>query len=296
MATYNGAKYIREQIESIQNQTISDFELVVCDDCSSDDTVYILNQYAQKDDRVHVYENEHNLGFKKNFELAISKTSGDFVALCDQDDIWQPDHLELLLAEMKDSVQVVCGRPIFINENYQKLPLQDDYLLMYCPPTSNEDTARHIILGRNTYQGASMLIRKSFIERALPVTDGANYHDCWFAILACFMDGFVYVDKPTMKYRRFFDSVTSGEKRISAVKRFCASIVYNYTAKDRLALIEGVRSRVKEMTKTQVSFLDGMEKRVRRDRTLWGRLLNVPYKLCHFKAIYACDFKHFFCI
>ena len=294
LPTYNGSKYIREQLHSIQNQTLQDFELVVCDDCSTDDTVAILKEYAKKDERIHVYLNEHNLGFKKNFENAISKSTGDFIALCDQDDIWLPDHLEILLKEMKDDTQVVCGKPIFVDENDEELPDKFDYFLMYRDPITNEDIARHIFLGRSTYQGASMLIRKSFFKKALPIPEGAYYHDSWFAILACFMDGFVSVDKPTMRYRRFSDSVTFGDIRISAAKRFCASIVYDYTTKDRLSLIDGIRDRLKKLPLDKTNLLNKMEKMIKRGSTLWGRIANVPYKVYHFKAIFACDLRHVF--
>ena len=294
MATYNGDGYIREQIESILNQTIQDFELVISDDVSTDETVQILECYALKDERIHVYVNEHNLGFKRNFENAIRKTTGDYVALCDQDDIWLPDHLEILMNEMKNDTQIVCGKPVFVNENNEELPDEYDYLLMYKCPKTNNDIARHIMLGRNTYQGASMLIRKSFFDKALPIPEGAYYHDSWFAILACFMGGFVFVDKTTMRYRRFSDSVTFGEIRISAAKRFCASILYDYTTKDRLALIDGVRSRAGNLTPDMESLLDKMEKMIRQGSSLWGRIANVPYKIRHFKAIFACDIKHLF--
>jgi len=294
LATYNGAQYLREQIDSILCQTIQDFELVVCDDGSTDNTVSLLSEYTQRDERIQVYVNNHNLGFKKNFETAISKSKGKYVALCDQDDIWLPDHLEILLEKMKDDTQVVCGKPVFVDENNKELPSEYDYLLMYCYPKSNEDTARHIFLGRSTYQGASMLIRRSFFDKALPIPEGAYYHDSWFAILACFMEGFVFVDKPTMRYRRFSDSVTFGDIRISAAKRFCASVLYDYTTKDRLALIDGIRSRAKYLTPDMESLLDKMEKMIRRGSSLWGRIANVPYKIRHFKAIFACDIKHLF--
>lgn len=71
MATYNGEKYLREQIDSILNQTIQDFELIVCDDCSTDTTWNILLDYQSQDKRIKCYRNEENLGFKKNFEKAI---------------------------------------------------------------------------------------------------------------------------------------------------------------------------------------------------------------------------------
>lgn len=294
LATYNGANYVREQIDSILCQTVQDFEIVVSDDKSTDDTLAILTSYALSDSRFHIYENANNLGFKKNFEVVLSKCSGDFVALCDQDDIWLPNHLEILLNEMKNDTQIVCGKPIFVDENNEELSNMFDYLLMYCHPISNEDTARHIFLGRSTYQGASMLIRRSFFEKALPIPDGANYHDSWFALLACFMDGFVFVDKPTMRYRRFSDSVTFGDIRISAAKRFCASIVYDYTTKDRKALIDGVRNRLKEMPFEKIVFLNKMERMIKCGSTLWGRIASAPYKIYHFKAIYACDLRHIF--
>lgn len=100
MTTYNGEKYLKEQIDSILNQTVSDFELIVCDDVSSDSTMDILNDYAEKDDRVHVFRNEENLGFLKNFEKAIRiclDRGAEYVALSDQDDVWTENHLEVLL-------------------------------------------------------------------------------------------------------------------------------------------------------------------------------------------------------
>lgn len=294
MATYNGAKYLRKQIDSILNQTIQDFELVICDDCSTDDTPEILHKYAQQDDRIRVYINECNLGFKKNFENVIRKCKGECIALSDQDDIWLPEHLEILLKEMSDNTQVVCGKPIFVDENNKELPDKYDYLLMYRFPTTNKDTARHIFLGRSTYQGASMLIRSSFLDKALPIPDGADYHDSWFAILACFMDGFVFVDKPTMRYRRLSNSVTFSDIRISAARRFCATIVHDYTTKDRLFLIDGIRSRLKDMPSNHVAFLNKIEKMIKRGRTFLGRVAIIPYKIYYFKAVFACDLKHIF--
>lgn len=94
MTTYNGVKYLREQIESILSQTYKDFELIICDDCSKDSTVSILKKYQNKDSRVKYFINESNLGFKKNFEKAISLCSGEYVAFSDQDDIWLPEKLE----------------------------------------------------------------------------------------------------------------------------------------------------------------------------------------------------------
>lgn len=88
MATYNGEKYLREQIDSIFNQTVQDFELIVCDDCSTDTTWNILLDYQVQDKRIKCYRDEENLGFKKNFEKAIGLCTGEYIALSDQDDVW----------------------------------------------------------------------------------------------------------------------------------------------------------------------------------------------------------------
>ena len=100
MTTYNGEKYISAQIDSILSQTVSDFELVVCDDVSTDNTVDILKDYALKDCRLKLCCNGQNLGFKNNFAKAISLCKGEYIAFCDQDDVWTNDHLEVLLREI----------------------------------------------------------------------------------------------------------------------------------------------------------------------------------------------------
>ena len=90
MATFNGEKYLREQIDSILAQTHQNFELVICDDCSTDGTAGILREYETQDSRIRVYVNERNIGFKKKFERAISLCKGEYIALSDQDDVWRP--------------------------------------------------------------------------------------------------------------------------------------------------------------------------------------------------------------
>src|ERR1700748_3070750 len=88
MCTYNGEKYIRQQLDSILNQTWRNLEIVIVDDGSSDDTFAIISEYAEKDSRIKCFKNEVNLGFNKNFEHAVELTTGDYIAISDQDDIW----------------------------------------------------------------------------------------------------------------------------------------------------------------------------------------------------------------
>ena len=94
MCTYNGEKFLREQLDSILRQTYPISEIIVQDDCSTDSTVAILRSYAARDGRVRVIVNEHNLGFNRNFRSAVMKATADFVAISDQDDVWMPDKVE----------------------------------------------------------------------------------------------------------------------------------------------------------------------------------------------------------
>ncbi len=97
MATYNGEKYIREQLDSILNQSVKDFELIVCDDCSKDSTVKILNEYAAKDSRIKLFINKTNLGYVQNFLQALKLCSGKWIFLSDQDDIWGVNKIECFM-------------------------------------------------------------------------------------------------------------------------------------------------------------------------------------------------------
>lgn len=295
MATYNGATFIGEQIESILNQTINDFELIICDDSSKDNTWTILEDFSKKDERISIYRNEHNLGFKKNFEKAMSLCKGDYIALCDQDDIWMPNHLEKLLNATDDNLQIVCGDSELIDENGNELGLTWSYLYAHdYNPTDSMDIARHIILNFSSYQGASMLIKKDFLKWGLPIPEKALYHDQWFAFVACFTGGLKYMNIPLLKYRRHSGEITKNQKRSGALRSFGGRILYNHWGKDGLVFVDEIRRRVFELNDGQRDLLDVFEKMLKRKQSFWGRIMNIPYFIKYFKPIFTFDGKHFF--
>ena len=106
MCTYNGERFVKEQIDSIIAQSYTKFELIVVDDCSKDNTINIIKDYQSKDDRIKLFQNENNLGFVKNFEKAISLCSGDYIALADQDDIWKKDKIEVFIKNIGDNLLI----------------------------------------------------------------------------------------------------------------------------------------------------------------------------------------------
>ena len=97
MCTYNGDKYLEQQIDSILCQTYPIHELIIQDDCSTDRTVTIIEAYQKRDPRVKLYINEAPLGFNYNFSSAFAKAEGEYIASSDQDDIWRPDKIEILM-------------------------------------------------------------------------------------------------------------------------------------------------------------------------------------------------------
>src|ERR1700753_2011765 len=95
LCTYNGAVYLKEQLDSLIAQTYPNIEIVVVDDRSADDTWQLLTGYANTYPQFKIHQNAQNLGFVKNFEHAASLCSGELIALCDQDDIWHPEKIAL---------------------------------------------------------------------------------------------------------------------------------------------------------------------------------------------------------
>ena len=118
MATYNGAEYIIEQLDSIRRQTKSVDEVVIVDDCSKDETVSLVRAFNEKypDLNIKLYENEENLGYKKNFKKALSLCDGEILFLCDQDDAWKENKVEVLcnIFETRPEVGLVSSAFVYL--------------------------------------------------------------------------------------------------------------------------------------------------------------------------------------
>ena len=214
MTTFNGAKYLAEQIDSILAQTYSDFELVICDDCSTDSTRSILKEYEQKDRRVKLHFNGTNLGFKKNFEQALQFCTGEFVAFADQDDVWTKNHLEALLSCIGEH-DIACSNSVLVDENLK--PLNAD-MKTICHFTSvPEDKSKlffYFLFGNNFVQGATSLIRRDFLMKIMPIPDFVSFHDYWFAINAATCNGITYLEDFTLFYRQHGNNITTNTNKI----------------------------------------------------------------------------------
>ena len=129
MATYIGELYIRQQLESIFNQTIKIDELVICDDCSTDDTLSIVKDVAKKYnafDKCKIIVNARNVGYIANFKKAIAAAHGDYIFLCDQDDVWRPDKVEKMTKTIQETgAMLLASNFCLIDKNGNELKDQD---------------------------------------------------------------------------------------------------------------------------------------------------------------------------
>lgn len=293
MATYNGERFLKAQLDSILNQTVNFDELIIRDDCSTDNTWAILNEYASKDFRIKIIKNNQNIGLIKNFELAIKDCSSDLIALSDQDDIWLPTHLEVLMSNIGQNA-ICMGDAEIIDESgkrsYKKLSFCEnrDYT-----PLGDLDKAYTTLFYRGWFQGASMLINKSFLDLALPIPEINIYHDFWFGCLACFKGGIQYCSDVITYYRRHSAAVTGKKIRHSKLRTFLGHILSNKALHRRPILISAIRDRIGDnLSVEQKTFLNEAELYFKRRKHLWGRVMNIFFELQHFNLIYSRKTKY----
>ena len=208
LATYNGEMYIVDQIESILNQSFSNFRLMVSDDCSTDNTVAIIEEYLQKDQRITLYRQNKNLGYIKNFEYLLDKSDADYIMFCDQDDIWVHNKIEKLLEYISSrKCSLVYSNVTLIDQNNNKLN-KDYYEELKIKPLINK--CNKSILFRNPIIGNTVIMKKDlkskiiFIPSLIP-------HDWYLGIIASLEDGLVYCPEKLVRYRQHSNN-TSGVK------------------------------------------------------------------------------------
>ena len=207
IATYNGEKYLTEQLDSLANQTIQPYEVILQDDCSSDNTVKIAKTYQ---DRLNlkIFVNEINLGFTKNFESVLSKATGDFIAPCDQDDIWESDKLELLLTNIGNS-SLIYSNSLLVDQDGQSLNMTLSEKLGN--QFINSDSALNFLYA-NCISAHAMLFRKDLLKYIFPFPQ-YSYFDAWIGAIAASAHGVKYINKNLVLYRQHNTNVLANKKK-----------------------------------------------------------------------------------
>ena len=220
MTTYNGERYVIKQLSSIYNQTKKVDEVIICDDCSTDNTVLLIENFI-KDNSISnckLIINQNRKGFVNNFWDCISLTTGDIIFLSDQDDVWHPDKVSIMQSKMLNNHNI---RVLFSDMNYIDA---NDNKIYYNNNHGNGiiSTIRHNLSG-NTYkvnykefiktggyQGASIAFRKEIFNNIKSFDISYKYaHDVFINFYASILDGF-YVTKTKLTNYRIHDTNTLG--------------------------------------------------------------------------------------
>jgi len=208
MCTYNGSRFVAEQIESICKQTYRDLEIIIIDDASSDNTFEIVKAFTRIDNRIRAYQNEKNLGFNLNFDKACKAATGDFIAIADQDDVWEKTKIEKLVAKIKETPDTLLTHCISARfEEFGKFHMKSHKLVNY--QAGND--VRNFFLA-NYISGHNMLIRKELLERSLPFP-GHVYYDWWLAAVAS-VNGKIEPVPEILVWHRMHDSNATGAAKL----------------------------------------------------------------------------------
>jgi glycosyltransferase involved in cell wall biosynthesis len=242
MCTYNGAPFVRAQLESILAQSRPPDEIVICDDGSTDETISVIKDFAGVP--IILYSNEKNRGTVKNFESAIGLCTGDIIALSDQDDVWREDKLQKTEEAFRKTptAGLVFSDAEIVDENLTPLNRR-----MWNEVDFNAQKRKLVGQGRAldvlitgwTVTGAAMAFRSAYKKLALPIpTNIPMIHDGWIALSIAAVSSVVAIDEPLIKYRQHAGQQIGAPKRkanaqptstLDALKRRSSSTELQHT-------------------------------------------------------------------
>lgn len=200
MATYNGEKYIYEQIKTILSNLTESDELIISDDGSTDRTLDIIRKI--NDNRIKLIHGTGN-GIKQNFANAIGHTTGDYIFLADQDDIWLDNKIEKVLESFyKSDAILIQHDAIVIDENED---------ILYNSFAEHRKVKTGIIknLIKNSYHGCCIAFKNELKNEILPIPDNVYLHDAWIGMIAEQNGKTKFIDEKLIKYRRHLENASS---------------------------------------------------------------------------------------
>lgn len=225
MATYNGEKYIQEQLQSLLNQTLPLDEVLIFDDGSTDETVKCVQAFISENklSTWKISQNEKNKGYARNFLDGILQATGEIVFLCDQDDIWLNHKVEIMSEAMENPMIEV------LSSNYKpKVAKEMDikskvfYQLEYLFQKRNGKEQKVDFEKRGLFSGApgwTICVRKSFVEEIIPYFTSDFSHDGLLCSFSAARGTYHHINKVTGLFRRYPESTTSYKQKVSTMQR-----------------------------------------------------------------------------
>lgn len=260
MGTYNGEKYIREQIDSILENTWKNWRLWICDDGSKDETEKIAKEYEEAyKGKIFWKPNEKNKGAAINFLDAAAKMTGDYVMFCDQDDYWLPEKIESTLQCMKEKEEMYGAQtPITVFTDAKVVNDKLEVIADSFHKSGKLDTGKldlpHMLM-ENKMMGCTMMLNRALLSKIEKFPKKVRMHDWWAGIVAAAYGKIVYLDKPTMLYRQHVNNVIGSTaftadtviEKVSAWKKQKQALLDTQKQAGSLYLV--VQDDVDEMTK-----------------------------------------------
>lgn len=210
LCTYNGEQFLREQLNSILNQTQKVNEIIIVDDASRDSTKDIIKQYQKQfPEIIKFYENEKSLGTIKNFEKSISLTTGDFIFLSDQDDVWFENKVEKMLyfIERNPKCKLLFSDGALIDEKgtflhstlWEKWGFDIETRSVW---RENKNAFKNLLVNDNKITGATLCFHKELKEVVIPIQIPQGYwHDLWLGLHASAREGLFFIEECLIHYR-----------------------------------------------------------------------------------------------
>jgi len=203
ISTYNGEKYLKEQLDSILNQTYKNIEIVIRDDGSKDSTVDIVEKYQKENSNIILYK-EENIGFIKSFFKLLELANADYYAYCDQDDIWLENKIELAV-KLLNNADNSKPNMAFGNSDYY-----DENMKLISEGEKNKTFSFKNSLYECVAQGMTMTINdsaKNIILKNIP--EKCLFHDWWTYMICSGLGNVLYSNETVVKYRRFQKNATA---------------------------------------------------------------------------------------
>ena len=201
LASYNGEKYIEEQVKSILNNLKENDELIISDDGSTDDTLKLIDDI--KDKRIKLLKGPKK-GLKKNFENAIKNTTGEYIFLSDQDDIWMENKVDTVLEYFESN-------PKLILIQHDAIVIDEKQDILFSSFSEHRKVKTGVIknLIKNSYHGCCMAFKKELINEIIPIPEYIYLHDEWIGIIAELNGKTTFIKEKLIKYRRHSQNASS---------------------------------------------------------------------------------------
>ena len=290
LASFNGEKYLRDQLDSILNQTYTNFRLLISDDYSTDNTRIILDEYKKKDDRIQIFYQEKNLGVVSNFEFLLKKVESKFFMFADQDDIWKEEKIEKSVNKMIETnsdlvysdLEVVNEKLEVTYASYWKLKGIYNKIVKY-----NNFESLYL---NNFVTGCTIISKKEWIDKILPLPKTSKYvlHDYWMALIISETGKITYIEEPLMKYRQHKNNSIGSKKRSEEMKTLdeIRQLFIEVKKEHFSVFIENedkfTSEKVKELNRKSLQYFEMLENKKIVNFRNWGLFFKL-YKYEEFK-------------